>query len=69
MTDKKLNGAHGTALVAPLKVAELMDGARLVVLGGTGFLGKVFWIMLLDRYPGLGKIYMLTRSSKTQTSD
>ncbi len=69
MDEKKLNGVHALAHISPLKVAELMDGARLVVLGGTGFLGKVFWIMLLDRYPGVGKIYLLTRSSKTQTSE
>ena len=34
-----------------LEVDRLFTGVRLVVLGGTGFVGKVFWLMLLDRYP------------------
>ena len=44
-----------------LDVARIVEGARLVVLGGTGFLGKVFWSMLLDRYPGVGRIYLVVR--------
>ncbi|MGD0526643.1 MAG: AMP-binding protein [Polyangiaceae bacterium] len=44
-----------------LDVARIVDGARLVILGGTGFLGKVFWSMLLDRYPGVGRIFLVVR--------
>ncbi|WP_394844086.1 AMP-binding protein [Pendulispora brunnea] len=54
---------------APLDIAALFDGARFFVLGGTGFLGKVFWVMLLDRYPEIGKIFLLVRSSKEMTSE
>jgi long-chain acyl-CoA synthetase len=46
---------------APLDVARIFRGARIVVLGGTGFLGKVFWSMLLDRYPEIGRIYLVVR--------
>ncbi|HLK35118.1 MAG TPA: AMP-binding protein [Polyangiaceae bacterium] len=46
---------------ARLDVYGILEGARLVVLGGTGFLGKVFWAMLLDRYPGVGRIYLVVR--------
>ena len=46
---------------SPLDVGQMVDGARLVVLGGTGFLGKMFWSMLLDRYPGVGKIFLVVR--------
>ena len=53
----------------PLDVGALYSGARLLVLGGTGFLGKVFLSMLLDRFPDIGHVYLLVRSSKTQTSE
>jgi len=47
-----------------LDVSRVFDGANLVVLGGTGFLGKIFWVMLLARYPNIGKLYLMVRSSK-----
>jgi long-chain acyl-CoA synthetase len=45
----------------PLDVARTLDGARIVILGGTGFLGKLFWAMLLERYPGVGSIFLVVR--------
>jgi len=80
-TNGAINGtgdahAHASDLVsAPaaalprLDVGKLMTGVRLVVIGGTGFVGKVFWLMLLDRYPQVGKIYLLVRSTKELTSE
>ncbi len=53
----------------PLDVSKMLDGARLLVLGGTGFVGKVFWVMLLARYPEVGKIHLLVRSGKGRTSE
>ncbi len=62
--------AHAAAAAErPLDVGRLLSGVRLVVLGGTGFVGKVFWLMLLDRYPQIGKIYLLVRSSSGLTSE
>ncbi len=46
---------------ATLDVTRTLRGARLVILGGTGFLGKVFWAMLLDRYPVVDRIYLVVR--------
>jgi long-chain acyl-CoA synthetase len=71
-----VNGVSGhlVATAAPsearplLDVGKLLHGKRLLLLGGTGFLGKVFWLMLLDRYPDIGKIYLLVRSTKDLTS-
>lgn len=53
---------------APLDVLRVLGGSRLLVLGGTGFVGKVFWVMLLARYPEIGKIYLLVRSGKGKSS-
>src|SRR5579883_2375642 len=44
-----------------LDVSGIMAGSRLIVLGGTGFLGKLFWSMLLDRYPEIGRIFLVVR--------
>jgi len=70
------NGSHGTnGFQAPaqpipsLDIRTQLEGARLLILGGTGFLGKIFWVMLLARYPEVGRIYLLVRKSATKTSE
>ena len=55
--------------VPTLDVRAQLEGARLLVLGGTGFLGKIFWVMMLARFPSVGRIYLLVRKSKTKTSE
>lgn len=57
------------AVTSPLEVGRILAGTRLVILGGTGFLGKVFWCLLLDRFPDIGKIFLMTRSSDVQSSE
>jgi long-chain acyl-CoA synthetase len=52
-----------------LDVSRELDGARLVVLGGTGFLGKIFWAMLVHRYPNVGRIYLVVRPKARGTPD
>src|SRR5271170_6733238 len=64
-----VNGVGHAKALDPLDVDARFDGARLLLIGGTGFLGKIFWIMLLDRLPQIGKIFLLVRSSKAQSSD
>ena len=64
------NGSHhGKGAVLPLDLHAQLDGARLLLLGGTGFLGKIFWVMMLSRYPEVGRIYLLVRKSKTKSSE
>ncbi len=73
-----MHGTNGTSAQAthaptpapkPLDVEKLLGGAHILILGGTGFLGKIYWCMMLHRYPTLGRIYLLVRGSKTKTSD
>src|SRR5579862_4808118 len=52
-----------------LDVSGVLDGARLVVLGGTGFLGKIFWSMLLHRYPNVGRVYLVVRPKARGTPE
>lgn len=67
---KETNGSGAPATpIPPLDVSALLDGSRLLVLGGTGFLGKIFWVLLLCRYPEIGKIYLLVRKSAKETSE
>ena len=49
---------------APLRLRERFDGARLLVMGGTGFLGKVFIGLMLDRYPEVDHIWLVVRPRK-----
>jgi long-chain acyl-CoA synthetase len=50
-----------------LDVSRVVGGARLLILGGTGFLGKLFWSMLVHRYPGIGRIYLVVRPKEHAT--
>lgn len=45
-----------------LHVEEVLGQKNLLVLGGTGFLGKLFWVMLLCHYPNVGRIYLVVRT-------
>jgi long-chain acyl-CoA synthetase len=46
----------------PLDIARLLEGSRVVVVGGTGFLGKVWLSLLLCKYPDIGKVLLVVRS-------
>ena len=61
------NGAHAAngALEAvrrgPLELGALFAGKRLVVVGGTGYLGKTWWSFLLAHWPAIEHLYLLVR--------
>jgi len=44
-----------------LDAGAQLAGKRLLITGSTGFVGKVALTMLLDRYPEVGKVFVLVR--------
>jgi len=64
------NGANGTAAAAPpLDVAKILEGKNVLLIGTTGFVGKVALSMLLHRYPGVAKVWCLVRPGAGNTAD
>ena len=59
----------GNGKKKPLVLGQVFRGRKLVVIGGTGFLGKVFWALLLSRYPTIARIYLLVRPKKGQSAE
>lgn len=55
-TPRRIVDARG-----PLDVLGTLEGAEILVLGGTGFLGKVFLSLLLHRVPDLGRVHLVVR--------
>src|SRR5436189_2332156 len=67
MNNGATNGVAGGA--PPLVPSRVLAGRRLVVVGGTGFLGKVWLGMLLYRFPEIGRLYLVVRPKKEQTAE
>ncbi|HVZ75553.1 MAG TPA: AMP-binding protein [Polyangia bacterium] len=45
----------------PLPVSEIFRGRNVFILGSTGFVGKVLLGMLLERFPQIGRAYVMVR--------
>src|SRR5205823_10819480 len=52
-----------------LDVAEILRGKSILLIGTTGFVGKVALSMLLHRYPDVGRVYCLVRPGAGNTAD
>ncbi|HEY5376723.1 MAG TPA: AMP-binding protein [Polyangiaceae bacterium] len=59
MATGSIRPTNGAAPKLDLK--RMLSGRRLVVVGGTGFLGKVWWAFLLSRFPDIERIYLVMR--------
>src|SRR4051812_46756207 len=52
-----------------IDVAETFRGKHILLIGTTGFVGKVALSMLLHRYPDVGRVYCLVRPGAGNTAD
>ncbi|HEU0037073.1 MAG TPA: AMP-binding protein [Kofleriaceae bacterium] len=52
-----------------LDVTEILRGKNILLIGTTGFVGKVALSMLLHRYPDVGRVYCLVRPGAGNTAD
>ena len=53
----------------PIDLTEAFRGREIMITGVTGFLGKVALVMLLDRYPDVGRVHVLVRPRAGGTAD
>ena len=68
MSHPGTNGVEAASRAkGPLSPSRVFRGKQIVVVGGTGFLGKVWVAMLLDRFPELGKMYLVVRPKQGQS--
>ena len=54
---------------APIDLKRAFKGREILITGVTGFLGKVALTMLLDRYPEVGRVYVLVRPRAGGTAE
>lgn len=52
-----------------LDVTEILRGKNILLIGTTGFVGKVALSMLLHRYPDVGRVFCLVRPGAGNTAD
>ena len=52
----------------PLSVRESLRGKHILLIGATGFIGKVWLANLLTELPEIGRIYLLIRGNRSASS-
>ena len=60
---------NGKKQSAPLSVRQTLAGKNILLIGVTGFIGKVWLAQLLNEVPQIGKIYLLIRRQRTTTAE
>jgi nucleoside-diphosphate-sugar epimerase len=55
--------------VKHLSVSERLAGKHILLIGSTGFIGKVWLAKLLNDLPEIGKIYLLIRRGRSTTAE
>ena len=62
-------GAPSPASPSTLDVAAALRGRSILITGATGFLGKVTLSLLLERYPDIGRVFVLVRPGMGGTAE
>lgn len=57
------------AVVPDLSISRALEGRRILLTGATGFVGKVALSMLLARFPGIEKVYVLARPGVSTSAE
>ncbi len=52
-----------------LSPTEIYHDRKVFIIGATGFVGKVALSMLLDRFPGVGRVYVTVRARSKEESE
>src|ERR671939_183070 len=52
-----------------LSPTEIYNGRNVFIIDATGFVGKVALSMLLDRFPGVGRVYVTVRARSKEESE
>src|SRR2546430_4648175 len=55
----------GDGATSPLSVRAVLSGKRVMLIGVTGFIGKVWLVNTLSELPEVGRIYLLIRRQKS----
>jgi len=53
---------------APLSVRETLRGKHILLIGGTGFIGKVWLASLLTDLPEIGRIHLVVRGNRSASA-
>jgi alcohol-forming fatty acyl-CoA reductase len=59
---------NGKKQSEPFSVRQTLAGKNILLIGVTGFIGKVWLAQLLNEVPRIGKIYLLIRRQRTTTA-
>ncbi len=66
--DRALVVFNGKKQSEPLSVRRTLAGKNILLIGVTGFIGKVWLAQLLNEVPQIGRIYLLIRRQRTTTA-
>jgi alcohol-forming fatty acyl-CoA reductase len=67
-TGRPVELLNSTPRVEQLKVREALAGKHLLLVGVTGFIGKVWLVDLLEKIPNIRKVTLLIRRNRTTTA-